>query len=108
VHDPPGLEVRDDLFDDVADLVDLLVEFFLPIQEFASLGLLEGRDHVVAGISFIAEPVTRVERKEDSGFAEAMIIVAASGDRVGDPCQASGNGAGDLHIHSRGLMLPGV
>ena len=34
--------------------------------------------------------------------------MAASGDRVGDPCQAAGNGAGDLHIHSRGLVLPGV
>lgn len=34
--------------------------------------------------------------------------MAASGDRVGDPCQAAGDGAGDLHIHSRGLVLPGV
>ena len=34
--------------------------------------------------------------------------MAASRDRVGDPCQASGDGAGDLHIHSRGLVLPGV
>ena len=42
MHDPPGLEVRDDLFDDVADLVDLLIEFLLPIQEFAAFGLLEG------------------------------------------------------------------
>jgi len=108
VHDPPGLEVRDDLFDDVTDLVDLLIELLLPIQEFAAFRLLEGRNHVVADVSFIAEPVARVERKEDSGFAEAMIIMAASGDRVGDPCQAPGNGAGDLHIHSRGLMLPGV
>jgi hypothetical protein len=33
VHDPPGLEVRDDLFDDVADLVDLLIELLLPTQE---------------------------------------------------------------------------
>jgi hypothetical protein len=32
VHDPPGLEVRDDLLDDVADLVDLLIEFFLPVE----------------------------------------------------------------------------
>ena len=30
VHDSPGLEVRDDLFDDVTDLVDLLIELFLP------------------------------------------------------------------------------
>jgi len=61
VHDPPGLEVRDDLFDDVADLVDLLFELLLPIQELAALGLLEGRDHVITGISLIAQPVARVE-----------------------------------------------
>jgi len=28
VHDSPSLEVRDDLFDDVADFVDLFVELF--------------------------------------------------------------------------------
>jgi hypothetical protein len=28
VHDSPGLEVRDDLFDDVADFVDLRIELF--------------------------------------------------------------------------------
>ena len=61
MHDPPGLEVRDDLFDDVTDLVDLLIELLLPIQQLAALGLLEGRDHVVADISLIAQPVARVE-----------------------------------------------
>ena len=61
VHDPPGFEVRDDLFDDVADLVDLLIELFLPMQQLAAFGLLEGGDHVVADVSLIAEPVPRVE-----------------------------------------------
>ena len=42
MHDPPGLEVRDDLFDDVADLVDLLIELLLPIQELAAWGFLKG------------------------------------------------------------------
>ena len=42
MHDPPGLEVRDDLFDDVADLVDLLVELLLPICQLAAFGLLTG------------------------------------------------------------------
>ena len=32
VHDPPGFEVRNDLLDDVADLIDLLIELLLPIQ----------------------------------------------------------------------------
>jgi hypothetical protein len=33
VHDPPGLKVGNDLLNDVADLVDLPVELFLPVQE---------------------------------------------------------------------------
>jgi hypothetical protein len=35
VHDPPGLEVHDDLFDDPADFVDLDVELFLPVKQGA-------------------------------------------------------------------------
>jgi hypothetical protein len=35
-----------------------------------------------------------------SGFSKAMVIMAASRDRVGDPCQAPGNGAGDLYVHA--------
>jgi hypothetical protein len=33
MHDSPGLEVRDDLFDDVTDFVDLLVELFLLVEQ---------------------------------------------------------------------------
>lgn len=67
MHDPPGLEVRDDLLDDVANLVDLLIELLLPIQWFAAFRLPEGREHVVADVSFIAEPVARFDR-EHSGL----------------------------------------
>jgi hypothetical protein len=42
VHDPPGLEVGDDLLDDVANLVNLLVEFLLPVQERTVDGFLDG------------------------------------------------------------------
>jgi hypothetical protein len=51
---------------------------------------------------------SRVGREEHPGFSKAMVIMTASRDRVGDPCQASGNGAGDLHVHSGRLTLPGV
>ena len=50
MHDPPGLEVRDNLLDDVADLVNLLIKLLLRIQELAALRLLERRDHVVADL----------------------------------------------------------
>src|SRR5215207_9805108 len=42
VHDSPGLEVRDDLLDNPADLVDLLIEFFLPGQQAPVGGFLMG------------------------------------------------------------------
>jgi hypothetical protein len=53
------------------------IELLLLVKEFTASGLLEGRDHVVADVSLIAEPVARVGGKEHSGFAEAMIIMAA-------------------------------
>ena len=108
MHDPPGLEVGDDLFDDIADLVDLCVELFLPGQKLTTCGLLKGRDHVIPHVPFVADPVTRVERREDSGLAKAMIIVAASGNRIGDPRETPANRADDLHVHSGGLVLPGI
>jgi hypothetical protein len=42
VHDSPGLEVRDDLFDDVTDLVDLLIELFFPVRQVTVDGFLIG------------------------------------------------------------------
>lgn len=40
--DSPGLEVGDGLLDDMADLVNLLVELFLPVQQVAISGFLHG------------------------------------------------------------------
>ena len=44
VRDPPGLEVRDDLFDHVTDLVDLRVERLLPVQQVPVSGFPEGSE----------------------------------------------------------------
>jgi hypothetical protein len=38
VEDPPGLEVRDGLFDQIPDLVDGGVEFLLPVQQIPGTG----------------------------------------------------------------------
>jgi hypothetical protein len=40
VHNPPGLEVRDHLLDDIADFVDLSIVVFLPVGKVAAEGLL--------------------------------------------------------------------
>src|SRR6266487_4588051 len=65
VHDPPGLEVRDYLLDHPADLIDLRVEFLLPVQQLAARGLLEGRDHPVPDEALVAGPVKRVSVQEN-------------------------------------------
>jgi len=73
--------------DSLAQSTLMLIELLLPIQWFAAVRLPEGRAHVVADVSFIAEPVARAGREEHAGFSKAMVIMAASRDRVGDPCR---------------------
>jgi hypothetical protein len=43
VHDSPGLEIGDGPLNDIANFIDLLVEFFLPVEEIAVGGLPDGR-----------------------------------------------------------------
>jgi hypothetical protein len=81
VYDSPGLEVGDDLFDDVANPVDLSVEFFLPVQEIAVSGLLDGSDHLVAAVSFVAQPVAGIKCQENLGFTQAIRVVTPALDR---------------------------
>ena len=40
MHDSPGLEVRDDTLDDVADLVDLFIELFFQSARSRCAGFL--------------------------------------------------------------------
>ena len=37
MHDAPSFEIGDDALDHSPDLVDLLVEFFLPVEKIAEL-----------------------------------------------------------------------
>ncbi|MDP9793725.1 hypothetical protein J2S43_002237 [Catenuloplanes nepalensis] len=57
MHDSPGLEVGDHLFNNPPNLVDLSIVFLLPLLKIPSLGLLVWSEHVVADISFVARPV---------------------------------------------------
>jgi len=108
VHDPPGLEIGDYLLNDIADLVDLFVEFFLPIQEVAAGGLLDGGDHVVADVSFVTYPVAGIKRAKRPGFTEAVRVMSASVNRVGNPREPSAECARDLRVHAGRLVLAGV
>ena len=83
MHDPPGLEVRDDLLDYVADLVDVLIEFLLPVEKLAALGLPERRDHLMADIPLVAYPVSRGKCQEHPGFVQAVAVVTCPFTGVG-------------------------
>src|ERR1017187_5108679 len=104
MHDPPGLEISYRLLDDVANLVDLPVEFLLPVQKLAMGGFPDRRDHVVSDVSFIADPVAGVNRQQDFGFAQAIRVVVVSINRVRNPCQSAAECAGDLNVHACGLV----
>jgi len=106
-HDSLSLEVRDDLFDDVADFVDLLVDLFFPAQQVPVGGFFDGGEHVVADIPFIAHPAGGFTSK-DAGFGQAVGVMTTAVDRVGDPREVSGEGARHWHVQTRGLVLAGV
>ena len=51
VHDFPGLEVSDDLFDDVTDLVDLLIKFFFPVHQVTVDGFFDRGEYVISHVA---------------------------------------------------------
>ncbi len=63
------------------------------------------KPHVVPDVSFVADPVFRVHRPQDAGFFPAVVVVAAPVDRVGNPGELSVSCAGNLDVHSGGLVL---
>ena len=85
MHDSPGLKVGDDLLDDIADLIYLRAEFFLPVQEIAAGGLPDGGDHVISYVAFVAHPVARVKCEKCPGFTQAVRVMPAPVHRVGNP-----------------------
>ena len=44
----------DDLLDNPSDLVDLGVEFLLPVQQIAMEWFLDGCDHIITGVALVA------------------------------------------------------
>jgi hypothetical protein len=80
----------------IQDLIHFSVELLLPVKQFAACRFPEGRDHVVPDVSLVADPVLRVHRQDHAGFLLAVIVVAASVNRVGDPGELAVNRAGDL------------
>src|SRR5262249_33116694 len=108
VEDTPGFDVGDGSLDHVPNLVDLSVEFLLPVQKLTASRFLDRRDHVVTDVALIADPVSRVKGGEHVRFTQAIGVMPTAVDGIGNPGQASGKGTGDLNIQAGGLVLTGV
>ena len=66
----------------------------------------DGREHAIPDVAFIAHPVGRVECVQDARKLERRSVVAASVDRVGDPCQRAVQVAQNLDVEPVVLCLP--
>ena len=108
VKDSPVLQVGNDTPDDCTDTVDGAVEGFLPVEQFTSVDLLDGCDHVSADVAFVSCPVAGIEHLQDAGLVQAEYVVVGSLNRIGDPDEFAVEGAHDLHVHARGLVLARV
>ena len=67
-----------------------------------------GGDHVVADVSFVTYPVAGMKREKRPGFTQAVRVMSASVNRVGNPRESSAECARDLHVHAGRLVLAGV
>ena len=108
MKDSPRLQIGDDPLDNGANSVDLLVEFFLPIEQSAVRGFSDGGEHVVSDVSFVAYPIGGVKRDENAGFVEAARVVPVALKRIRDPRELTGHGAGDLDVHASLFVLAGI
>lgn len=101
-------EIGDRLFDGIADLVDLGVDFLLPVEEVAVSGLFDGSEHVVADVAFVAQPVLGVVWQKNLGRAQAVRVMPAARDRVGDSGEVAVERADDLHVDASGIVLAAI
>ncbi len=56
---------------DGADFVDLTDWILFPVQEVPAGWFLDGREHAVAHIAFVPDPVFRVQGQKNLGFPKA-------------------------------------
>ena len=104
----PRFEVGDGPFDDVSDLVDLLVEFSLPVKEVAIGWFLDGRDHAKADVSFVANEVSWQNVIEDPNLAQCFRIVSLACHGVGDVPPPPVQVGDDLNVESGRVVLARV
>ena len=89
-------------------LLMALLKVFCQSSSFTSVDLLDGCDHVSADVTFVSCPVAGIEHLQDAGLVQAEYVVVGSLDGIGDPDEFAVEGAHDLHVHARGLVLARV
>ena len=105
VQDTPGLEVRDDTFDEVADTVDGRVVSPVTFGEFTIGGFPGGGDHSQSDVALVSNMTLTVEGCEEAGFLDGLRIMHTTRQGWGDPGEVSGQGAGHLQVHPRRVVL---
>ena len=108
VEYPPGFQLGDGAFDDVAELVDAGVELFAVVGEVVAGGFADGGDHPGADIGFVGDEGLGWQGLEQATGSQGGQVVGGAGAGWGDPGQVSGQGAGDLDGDPGGVVFAGV
>ena len=108
MQDTPGLEVRDDTFDEIADTIDGRVVSFISVSEFTMGGFLHGGDHSQSDVALVSNMTLTVEGCEEAGFLDGLRIMHTTRQGWGDPGEVSGQGTGHLQVHPRRVVLAPV
>ena len=75
MQDTPGLEVRDDTFDEIADTIDDRVVSFISVSEFTMGGFPGRGDHSQSGVAFVLDIILTVEGCEEFRFCDGLHVM---------------------------------
>ena len=75
VQDTPGLDIRDDTFDEVADTVDGCVVSPVAVGEFTISGFPGRGDHSQSNVAFVSNMTLSIEGCEEAGFLGDLRIM---------------------------------
>ena len=75
VENTQGFDVRDDMFDDIADAVDGRVVSFISVGEFTIGGFPYGGDHSQSDVALVSNMTLTIEGCEEFGFLDGLRIM---------------------------------
>ena len=90
VENTQGFDVRDDMFDDIADAVDGRVGSFISVGEFTIGGFPYGGDHSQSDVALVPNMHRSIKCLEESGLFDGLRIMNTTRQGWGDPGEVSG------------------